>query len=134
MLCHNSNMKKSIFKKISPEVLILVFILLIGFAIRFWRLWDPNSYIYDESYYARYANMLLGGQPFMDVHPLVGELLISLGIVCFGNNSFGWRIVPLLCGMAVIILTYFVASKLFKNTRIGLLASFLVSIDGLMIV
>gem|GEM_PF-1112586 len=119
---------------ITSETLILFFIILLAFAVRFWRIWEPNSYIYDESYYAKYANMLLEGKPFMDVHPLVGELLISLGILCFGNNSFGWRIVPLLGGVLVVVLTYFIASKLFKNTRVGLVASFLVAIDGLMIV
>lgn len=127
-------MKRIRIKNIKPETLILFFIVLIGFAIRFWRLWDPSSYIYDESYYAKYANMLLNHQPFMDVHPLVGELMISLGILSFGNNAFGWRIIPLLCGVALIILTYFIASRLFKNSRIGLLSAFLVAIDGLMIV
>lgn len=127
-------MKKINLKKISPETLVLIIIILMGFIIRFWRLWDPNSYIYDESYYAKYANMLLGGSPFMDVHPVVGELLISLGIICFGNNSFGWRVIPLLCGVLVIVLTYYVGSKLLKNPRIGLLASFLVAVDGIMIV
>lgn len=104
-----------------------------GIGLRFWRLGDPSSYAFDEVYYAKWAHDYLIGNSFFDVHPPLGKLLIAVGIHLFGDTGFGWRVMPALAGSALVPLTYFVGKKLF-TPAIGLLASFFVLLDGLMLV
>ena len=49
--------------------------------------------VFDEIYHARTAyEHILGMKPYENSHPPLGKLFISLGILAFGMNPFGWRI------------------------------------------
>ncbi|MCX9083539.1 MAG: phospholipid carrier-dependent glycosyltransferase [Candidatus Methanoperedens sp.] len=97
---------------------------------------DPPSYlngaIFDEIYFARTAyEMIKFESPFEYTHPPLGKLFIASGIIAFGLNTFGWRIVPFIFGLLMIPIMYFFGKKMF-NTRFGAFSStFLMTFDSL---
>lgn len=105
--------------------------------------YDNSLGITDELIYAANAARILNGQActgqyfaqFPRIcnyeHPPLGKLLIIPGIVIFGHNSFGWRFVPQILGVACIPLVYLIAFKLSKNGKLAFLASLLLSLDTL---
>lgn len=119
---------------VNGELVVLSILIIIAALIRLWQIWRPDGFVFDEVYYAKYAQDLITHQSWIDVHPPLGDLLIALGIKIFGDNPFGWRIVPALVGTALVPLGYSIAKKIFSNTYVALLTAFLITIDGLFIV
>ena len=126
------------FRQILPISIITIFSLI----IRIWHLNLPKGYIFDEVYYAKDANSLIqhgvelneqGGADFI-VHPPLGKWLIGIGIKIFGNNEFGWRIIPALVGTACVILIYLIAQRLFNSIFLSSTAAALMALDGLALV
>jgi dolichyl-phosphate-mannose--protein O-mannosyl transferase len=68
------------------------------------RLTIPSGPLFDEVHYLPAAREFLeigserGGQYLNREHPLLGKLLIALGIHWLGDNPLGWRIMPLIAG------------------------------------
>ena len=97
---------------------------------------DPPSYLsgamFDEIYFARTAYQnIIGEAPFEYTHPPLGKLLMAIGILTFGLNTIGWRIVPFIFGIAFIPIMYIFGKRMFKN-RFGAFASaFLISFDSM---
>ena len=89
-----------------------------------------NSTYFDEIYHARTAYEHLHRiRPYEWTHPPLGKLLIGAGIALFGMNPFGWRIVGMLFGAAMIPLMYLFGRKLFHTPLLGLCAAFLMMFD-----
>ena len=87
---------------------------------------------FDEIYHARTAfEHLHGFAPYENTHPPLGKVFIMLGIMLFGMNPFGWRIIGTLFGVAMLPLLYVFAKRLFKDTRCAALACFLFAVDGM---
>lgn len=87
---------------------------------------------FDEIYHARTAfEHLHGFAPYENTHPPLGKVFIMLGIMLFGMNPFGWRIVGTLFGIGMLPLLYVFAKRLFKDTRCAALACFLFAVDGM---
>lgn len=108
---------------------------IVVFAIfRIWRLGFPAETVFDEVYFPKMASQYLAGESFFDIHPPLGKLIIALGEMVFGNTQIGWRIMPLLAGLAMIPAAAWAMRQLFDDKRAGLLAAILVAIDGLLIV
>lgn len=80
-------------------VLTGLYLLLAG-----WRLAIPSAPYFDEVHYLPAAREIVGlvtageGAYLNREHPLVGKLLIAVGMVLFGDTPLGWRITPLLLG------------------------------------
>ena len=125
-------------KQILPISIITIFSLI----IRLWHLNSPKGYIFDEVYYAKNANSLIQhgvelneqGRADFIVHPPLGKWLIGIGIKIFGNNEFGWRIIPALVGTACVILIYLIAQRLFNSIFLSSTAALLMALDGLALV
>ncbi len=124
------------------QILPLSIITIFSLIIRIWHLNLPKGYIFDEVYYAKNANSLIqhgvelneqGGADFI-VHPPLGKWLIGIGIKLFGNNEFGWRIIPALVGTACVILIYLIAQRLFNSIFLSSTAALLMALDGLALV
>jgi dolichyl-phosphate-mannose-protein mannosyltransferase len=94
----------------------------------------PATYMsqtyFDEIYFVRTAEQYLHLQiPFEWTHPPLGKLIQASGILVFGYNPFGWRIMGVLFAMLMIPVMYFLGKKLF-GTWIGAFASaFLLTFD-----
>jgi dolichyl-phosphate-mannose--protein O-mannosyl transferase len=67
--------------------------------------------------------------PFEWTHPPLGKLIQAVGILAFGYDPFGWRIMGVLSAMLMLPLIYCLGKKLF-GTWIGAFASaFLLTFD-----
>jgi len=89
-----------------------------------------NGMYFDELYHARTAyEHLHGMDPYENSHPPLGKIFIMLGIGVFGMNPFGWRIVGVLFGIAMLPLLYCFAKRLTRNSYYALLAAGLFAFD-----
>lgn len=128
----------------------------LAFGIRVVNVGYPAKLVFDETYYARDAWSLLqsgyerdwakdsgdslgsggGAELLLDqasfvVHPPLGKWLIGIGEWAFGLNSFGWRIMPVLFGTALVFMTIRLARRLSRSTLVGGIAGLLLAVDGL---
>lgn len=127
---------------------LLILIILTAAFFRFFRLWVPENFYFDEVYHAFTAKELLLGNPsawefsatppsgfaYEWTHPPLAKLLMTFGMVIFGQNSFGWRFFGALSGVGVIYLIYLLGKKLFRSESVGLLASAILTLEGLTLV
>lgn len=89
-----------------------------------------SSIVYDEIYYATTAYQYINHIPlYATNHPPLGTLIISLGILIFGMNPLGWRVMTYLCGVITIPLIYYFAKKIFKSNRAAIFAALLLMFD-----
>ena len=123
-------------KAVSKSPWSYVGLAVIGFFIflRCWRINLPAETVFDEVYFPKMAYQYLTGETFFDIHPPIGKLIIALGEMIFGNTQLGWRIMPLLAGIATIPVAFWTSYQVFADKRAGFLTAFLVAIDGLFIV
>jgi dolichyl-phosphate-mannose-protein mannosyltransferase len=89
-----------------------------------------SGMIFDEIYHARTAYEYLNRmEPYEWTHPPLGKLFISLGILIFGMNPFGWRIIGTLFGAAMVPIMYLFGRKLFSGKFYGFCSAFLILFD-----
>ncbi|MGW0855980.1 dolichyl-phosphate-mannose--protein mannosyltransferase [Streptomyces sp. NPDC002690] len=129
---------------------------LVAGVLRFWRLGQPDSVIFDETYYAKDAWALIKQgyegawpkdidkvilndpsrvkvpvDPGYVVHPPVGKWIIGLGEQMFGFTPFGWRFMVALLGTLSVLLLCRIGRRMFRSTFLGCLAGGLLAVDGL---
>ncbi|MHC1567837.1 MAG: phospholipid carrier-dependent glycosyltransferase [Candidatus Syntropharchaeia archaeon] len=97
---------------------------------------DPPSHMsgtyFDEIYFARTAYEYIHHlEPFEWTHPPLGKIIIALGMLAFGVNPFGWRIMEFLIGCLYIPVFYFFGKKLFKGKFGGFLCAFLITFESM---
>jgi dolichyl-phosphate-mannose-protein mannosyltransferase len=68
-----------LLKKYSYGI-ILISIWLFSLWIRFWKIEQFNQLVFDEIYYAKFANNYLIGKPVFDAHPPLSQYIIAFGI------------------------------------------------------
>ena len=89
-----------------------------------------NSTYFDEIYFARTAYEFIHSMPIYETtHPPLGKLIIAAGILIFGMNPFGWRIMGTLAGAAIIPVMYIFGKKLFGKRDYAFCAAFLMMFD-----
>lgn len=123
--------------------------------LRFVRLDEPGTLVFDETYYVKdgYSYLVAGyernwpdkandafnaGNPavLLDtpeyvVHPPVGKWMIAAGMWLFGaDNPFGWRFAAALTGTLSVLLVALIAQKLFSSITLGTVAGLLLAVDG----
>ncbi|MBO0816502.1 MAG: phospholipid carrier-dependent glycosyltransferase [Actinobacteria bacterium] len=123
--------------------------------LRFNRLSDPRSIVFDETYYVKDAYGILhygvehdlvkgtdamvaagqthiftGGGEFV-VHPPAAKMLIAVGEWIFGLNPFGWRFAAAFVGTLSVLLLARIARRMTRSTLLGCVAGLLLSLDGL---
>src|SRR5258706_1902628 len=128
--------------------LILAGILLFAAITRLFDLGSPSSEYFDEVYHAFTAKVILHGDPkawewwnttptgfaYEWTHPPVAKLGMVLGMLVFGENSFGYRIPEALLGTGSALRVYLLAAQIFKDEAVGLLSAAAFSLDGLTLV
>lgn len=89
-----------------------------------------NSTYFDEVYHARTAYEYIHGLvSYENSHPPLGKILIALGVLIFGMNPFGFRIVGTLIGILMIPCIYLFARKMLKERLLASLACILFTFD-----
>lgn len=125
-----------LIKWVKDNPIIAVGWLVIGLFcwLRIWRLNLPNETVFDEVYFPKMASQYLAGEDFFDIHPPLGKLLIALAELAIGNNTVGWRLMPLISGIAILAVGYWVSWQIFQDKKVAWLTSIFLAIDGLFIV
>jgi len=124
---------------------IIVFLLVVfGIGIRMYRLEIPDSYYFDEVYFAYTAEEMAKGNKYAWestaeapegfayewTHPPLGKEISAIGILIFGDNTFGWRFFQALFGGLGVWLIYLLGKNLFASKSAGLLSALLYGLDG----
>ena len=128
--------------------LLLFLIIAISFGLKFHRLEFPQSYYFDEVYFAFTAQEMAKGNksawqvPEVDApkdlayewtHPPLGKEISSLGILIFGDNTFGWRFFQAFFGVLGTLFIFLLGRNLF-NDRVGLIAALLYTFESFIFV
>jgi len=117
------------------DLLVAALLALLAAAFRLPRLGFPREEIFDEVYHAKTALEYLNGQPPTEwVHPPTAKLLIAVGIYFFGYESWAWRLLPALAGVALAPVFYLLARRVLASERAALLAATLLLCDGVYLV
>ncbi len=144
------NQKYFIGKNLPDKTLriLLSGVILFTLVTRLYSLHLPEKEYFDEVYHAFTARLIINGDPkawewwnphpegfaYEWTHPPLAKLGMAIGISIFGENAFGWRVVQALLGVGSVYLVYLLASTLFKDKLVGILAAFVLSLDGLFLV
>lgn len=89
-----------------------------------------NSMYFDEIYHGRTAYEFLHGlTSYENTHPPLGKIFIALGVLIFGMNPFGWRIMGTLFGIAMVPLVYLFARRISESTPLASLACVMFAFD-----
>lgn len=86
----------------------------------------PTKMVFDETHYVPAARFLITlGGPLNIEHPLLGKEIIGLGILLFGDNSFGWRFFSTIAATAVVMGVFAIAWLLIGRIRPAIIAAVL---------
>lgn len=89
-----------------------------------------NSTYFDEIYHPRTAfEHIYRMEPYETTHPPLGKIIIALGMLIFGVNPFGWRIMGTLFGVAMVPIMYLFGKKIFKKRIYGFISAFLITFE-----
>jgi dolichyl-phosphate-mannose--protein O-mannosyl transferase len=143
----NSRSYKAFLTKNMIEILLSL-LLIISLGLKFYRINVPNTYYFDEIYFAFTAQeMAKGHREGWEVghtapkgfayewsHPHLGKELSALGILIFGDNVFGWRFFQALIGGFGTLFIYLLGKELFQSKRVGIFAAFLYTFESFIFV
>jgi 4-amino-4-deoxy-L-arabinose transferase-like glycosyltransferase len=103
-------------------------LILIWLAIHFLLITQPNAPVFDEAYYTQAARDLLKVVASNIEHPFLGKAWGALGMLIFGDNSFGWRIIIVAFGALTLYIFYQLACR-YLLERTALLAAAYLGFD-----
>ena len=134
-------------------------VMLVAAVLRLWRLGEPDSVLFDETYYAKDAYSLLqygyvreftesANDRIVDgkltgifkpevtqiVHPDGGKWLIAVGEQIFGMTPFGWRVSAAIAGALTVLVLCRLVRRMTGSTLLGCVAGLLLATDGLHLV
>ncbi|MGK7922041.1 MAG: dolichyl-phosphate-mannose--protein mannosyltransferase [Trichodesmium sp.] len=128
----------------------IVSIFIFSAILRFWQLGRFNTLVFDEVYYAKFANNYLTQTDFFNAHPPLSQYIIAISIwigshLPFGqqivNNETGSNLAPwtyrwinALTGSFIPVVVGAIAYQLTRRQIYGFIAALLISLDGLFLV
>lgn len=145
----------NLFKKISHQptpwfTIGMASIFVFSAILRFWQLGRFNTLVFDEVYYAKFANNYLTKTDFFNAHPPLSQYIIAISIwigshLPFGqeivNNETGsslapwtYRWVNALTGSFIPVVVGAIAYQLTHRRSYGFIAGLLIAFDGLFLV
>jgi dolichyl-phosphate-mannose-protein mannosyltransferase len=128
----------------------IVIVWIISVVLRFWELGRFNELVFDEVYYAKFANNYLTNTKFFNSHPPLSQYLIAIGIwigdrLPIGqdttntltgslHSTFSYRWMNALFGSLIPLLVAGLAYQLSRKTSYAFLATLFISLDGLFLI
>ena len=125
-------------------------VFLLSVALRFWGLSRFNTLVFDEVYYAKFANNYLTHTPFFDGHPPLSKYLIAIGMwigtyLPFGqdsvngltgslHSSWSYRWLNALTGSFIPLVVAGIAYQLTHRRSYAFIAALFAAADGLFLV
>ncbi|MBV9387662.1 MAG: phospholipid carrier-dependent glycosyltransferase [Chroococcidiopsidaceae cyanobacterium CP_BM_ER_R8_30] len=143
------------FKKLNSQPLPwftigLAGVFLFCLALRFWGLGRFNTLVFDEVYYAKFANNYLTHTRFFDGHPPLSKYLIAIGMwigdrLPFGrdamnslagsvHSTWSYRWLNALTGSFIPLVMAGIAYQLSYRKSYALIAALLAATDGIFLV
>jgi dolichyl-phosphate-mannose-protein mannosyltransferase len=135
-------------KKLAIWGIIIVCLMSIG--LRFWGLGRFNVFVFDEVYYAKFANNYLTNTQFFNSHPPLSQYLIAIGIwigdrLPIGqdttntltgslHSTFSYRWINAFFGSLIPPVVAGLAYQLSQRLSYAFLAALFISLDGLFLV
>jgi len=114
---------------------LLLLVLLVGAALRVYRLELPAQPYFDEIYYVGGARDYLTGRADENsVHPPLGKELMALALQGAGDSPIGWRLIACLSGLSTLGLAAALGWVLTRRSRVAVLSAALLSLDFLHLV
>ena len=103
----------------------LAVIIIVSALGHFGLMWFPDELVLDEQYYVEGARAYLeGGELQQPEHPPLGKAFITAGIWLFGDNQFGWRLMPIVFGLLAVFFFYLICRELkFSETVTNILTA-----------
>ena len=133
-----------------PWKITLGLVLLLSLLVRFWNLSQFNTLVFDEVYFAKFANNYLTQTPFFDAHPPLSKYIIAVGIwigshlpigqgvmndlTGSSRTTFSYRWLNALVGSFLPFALAAIAWELSRSWRLTTLAATLLALDGLFLV
>ena len=130
--------------------LAITSIFVFSLMLRFWNLGKFNSLVFDEVYYAKFANNYLTGTEFFNSHPPLSQYLIAIGIWIGSffptsadtindltgsvRSTFSYRWLNALIGSFIPLIVGAIAYQLTYNRSYTLIATLFAAVDGLFLV
>ncbi len=119
----------------SVKIMTTLLLFLGGFFLFVWQVRYPTSLNFDEFHYIPAAKAFLSLDGLRNLeHPPLAKLLIAWGLVFFGDNPFGWRIMSVLFGALTLSGMYLWALQLFKKQELALWTGLLTLVNFLLFV
>lgn len=128
----------------------LTAIFFISVVLRFWGLGRFNTLVFDEVYYAKFANNYLTGTHFFNAHPPLSQYIIAIGMWIGSHlpigqdtvNSFtgslrstwSYRWLNALTGSFIPLVVAALAYQLNRRKGFALIAGLFAAVDGLFLV
>jgi predicted membrane-bound dolichyl-phosphate-mannose-protein mannosyltransferase len=114
------------------EYFWLCIILVATLAMHFSIILSPNQVVLDETHYVNDARSIIESNtdPRFE-HPPLAKLFIVAGIEIFGDNQYGWRVLPIIMGTIGIVLFFFICRKLSMSRRAVNIATFLLAFENM---
>ena len=125
-------------------------IFVISLILRFWNLSQFNKLVFDEVYYAKFANNYLTGTPFFNAHPPLSQYIIAIGMEIGSHfpssyetlnnltgswrSTFSYRWLNALTGSFIPLVVAAIAYQLNQRRSYAVIAVLFVAADGLFLV
>ena len=116
------------------DLIALLVLTLAAYLLRSWEVGMPGTYIGDEYQFIPSAEQyFLNGQfrPNQWFHPPFNLFVTRVGVLLFGDNSTGWRMMNVLLGSLTVPVLVLLARELFSDMRMALLAGLLLVFEPL---
>ncbi|MEQ8756881.1 MAG: phospholipid carrier-dependent glycosyltransferase [Coleofasciculus sp. G1-WW12-02] len=128
----------------------LTAIFLASAILRFWGLGRFNTLVFDEVYYAKFANNYLTGTDFFNAHPPLSQYIIAIGMWLGSHlpwdqqpmnglagsllSTWSYRWLNALTGSFIPLVVAGIAYQLNRRRSYALIAALLAGADGLFLV
>jgi dolichyl-phosphate-mannose-protein mannosyltransferase len=125
-------------------------IFLISVALRFWGLGRFNTLVFDEVYYAKFANNYLTNTQFFNAHPPLSQYIIAIGMWIGSHlpigqdtvngltgslrSTWSYRWLNALTGSFIPLVVGALAYELNRRKTLALIAALFAATDGLFLV
>jgi hypothetical protein len=119
---------------LTVDTVVLVAVVGVAAALRFWNLDHPHEIVFDEVHFVGQARHYIRGEAFLDPHPPIAKLLIAAGILLFGDHPWSWRLGNAGLGTVMVAVTFLLGRRMFHSRLAAVLAAGLVACDGFFIV
>ena len=128
------------------DLLLIALFIVGGFVLYMARIEEPPKYSYDEVYHAYTAAQYaignadawlwstqapIAGVAYEWTHPPLGKLIMTLGILAWGDTPLGWRFMSAIFGALGLGAVYLLGLRLAGQRLVALVAATLTLVDGL---